>query len=86
MAHLAKRLCAEDVSQESVQPYTACRLVPLDKNPGVRLRGICEVICRIIGKAVLGVIGDNIRLNRVGLKRPFTLCGKFTRTMIRRQC
>ena len=61
MADLAKRLCAEDVSQESVQPYTACRLVPLDKNPGVRPIGICEVIRRIIGKAVLGVIGDDIR-------------------------
>ena len=61
MADLAKRPCAEDVSKESVQPYTACRLVPLDKNPGVRPIGICEVIRCIIGKAVLGVIGDDIR-------------------------
>ena len=33
----------------------------MDKNPGVCPIGICEVIRRIIGKAVLGVIGDDFR-------------------------
>ena len=35
--------------------------MPLAKNPGVPPIGICEVIRRIIGKAVLGVIGDDFR-------------------------
>ena len=38
----------------------ACRLLPLNKNPGVRPIGVCEVIRRIVGKAVLSVIGRDI--------------------------
>ena len=39
----------------------ACRLVPLVKRPGVRPIGICEVARRIIGKAILTVIGGDIQ-------------------------
>ena len=39
----------------------ACRLVALDKGPGVRHIGICEVIRRIVGKAALQVISPHVQ-------------------------
>ena len=38
----------------------ACRLIPLDKNPGVRPIGVGEFLRRIIGKAILSVIKPEI--------------------------
>ena len=35
-----------------MKPYNACRLIPLDKNPGVRPIGIEEVMRRIIGRTI----------------------------------
>ena len=39
----------------------ACKLVPLDKRPGVCPIGICVVARRIIGKEILTVIGGDIQ-------------------------
>ena len=36
--------------------YTACRVIMLDKHPGVRSIGVYETVYRIIGKAILSVI------------------------------
>lgn len=33
-----------------LEAYTSCRLVPLDKNPGIQPIGVSEVLQRIIGK------------------------------------
>ena len=38
----------------------SCRLIPLDKNPGMRSIGIREVIRRIIGKAVTSCLRNDI--------------------------
>ena len=65
VAGMCRRLCTEFVDPTSLQPLLSCRLISLDKNPGVRLIGIGEVLRRIIGKAVTTFIkGDNI--NAVG--------------------
>ena len=53
------------VRYTNIEAYTTCRLIPLDKNPGVRPIGIGEVIRRIIGKAITTVIKSEI-LESVG--------------------
>ena len=61
LALLARRLCTECVDPAGLVPVLACRLIALDKNPGVCQIGICEVARRIIAKATLQVIGDDIQ-------------------------
>ena len=52
IADMAKRLCTERVPSDHLSELLSCRLIPLDKNPGVRPIGIGEVLRRIIGRAV----------------------------------
>ena len=49
---VARRLCTTPVNQ-GLSAFVACRLVPLDENPGVRPIGIGEVPRRIIAKTVV---------------------------------
>jgi hypothetical protein len=60
LAGVARRLCTSSVHPESLSDFVACRLIPLDKNPGIRHIGIGEVPRRIIAKSVLRVIRDDI--------------------------
>ena len=43
LAGVARRLCTSRVDPEGLSGFVACRLVPLDKNPGLRPIGIGEV-------------------------------------------
>ena len=52
IAKIAKQLATEELNTELMEPYNACRLIPLDKNPGVRPIGIREVMRRIIGRII----------------------------------
>ena len=61
IAILARRLCTSFVDPEIVLPLVSCRLIALDKNPGVRPIGVGEVVRRIIAKAVLSIIGPDIQ-------------------------
>ena len=45
-------MATEELNPELMEPYNACRLIPLDKNPGVRPIGIGEVMRRIIGRTI----------------------------------
>ena len=65
LALLAKRLATKKISVMENQPtsleaYLSCRLIPLDKNPGVLPFGIGEVLRRIIGKSFIYTIKPQI--------------------------
>ena len=61
VAILAQRLCTSFVDPLIISSLMACRLIALDKNPGVRSIGIGEVVRRIIAKAALSVVGSDIQ-------------------------
>ncbi|XP_066925277.1 uncharacterized protein [Clytia hemisphaerica] len=64
LANMLKILCRthlDPLSEErNIEAYLACRLVPLDKSPGVRPIGIGEVLRRIFGKTLIRVIKKDI--------------------------
>ena len=48
LADVAKRLSTTFVHPDSIAPFVACRLIALNKNPGVRPIGIGDTARRII--------------------------------------
>ena len=70
LASVAKRICTTFIDPKCLSAFVACRLVPLDKCPGVRPIGIGETIWRIIGKAIMATIGRNI----IDAAGPLVLC------------
>ena len=62
LAAVARRLCTQEVDPKELMAFVACRLIPLDKKPGVRPIEIGDVSRRIIAKAILYVIRTDIQL------------------------
>ena len=61
LALLARHLCTSFVHPSGLAPFLACRLIALDKCPGVLPLGVCEVARRIISKTILFVIKSDIQ-------------------------
>ena len=61
LADVAKRLCTSYIDPACIAPFVACRLIPLNKNPGVRPIGIGDTARRIIAKSVLTIIRGDIQ-------------------------
>ena len=61
LVSLVRRLCTDYVDPAGLTAFTACRLIALDKCPGVRPISVGEVVRPIIGKAILSVIGVEIQ-------------------------
>ena len=60
VALLTRKLCTEYVDPDPLSAFISCRLVPLDKNPGVRPIGIGEVLRRVMGKAITTLLKPDI--------------------------
>ena len=59
---MAKALCTENRTVNGgMSAFIACRLIPLDKDPGLRPIGIGEVLRRIIGKMVVFVLKPELQ-------------------------
>ena len=61
MAILARKLATSIIDPTVLEAYVACRLIPLDKNPGIRPIGVGEVMRRFIGKAIGAELKDYIQ-------------------------
>ena len=61
LASTARKLCSRCVDPIGISAFVACRLIALDKNPGVRPIGIGETARRIIGRAIANAISDDIQ-------------------------
>ena len=60
LANMTKRICTVEENSTSLESFLACRLIPLDKNPGLRPIGIGEVLRRIAGKVVMSVVREDV--------------------------
>ena len=60
LASVAQRIANTYVNPDGLSAFVACRLIPLDKCPGVRPIGVGEVPRCIIGKAILRVVGSDV--------------------------
>ena len=60
LANFARKLATKAVDPATLKPFTACRLIALDKRPGVRPIGVCEVARRIAVKAILRVVDKDV--------------------------
>ena len=60
IASIARKLCSQYVDPESISAFVACRLIALDKQPGVCPIGIGETIRCIVNKAITEALRDNI--------------------------
>ena len=60
MASFGRLLATQTLPPDSLTPFTACRLIALDKNPGVRPIGVSEVLRRILAKSILRVTSDDV--------------------------
>ena len=60
LARFARLLASTSLDPAGLAPFLSCRLIALNKNPGVRPIGVCGVIRRIIAKAILKVVRGSV--------------------------
>ena len=65
IAAVSRRLCKEYMDPDPMKSLMACRLIALNKNTGVRPIGVAETLRRILGKAIISTISEDLQ-NVVG--------------------
>ena len=60
LTNFARLLATQELNPSTLSPFLACRLIALDKRPGVRPIGVCDVARRIVAKAILQVVDRDI--------------------------
>ena len=60
LSKVAIRICTSFVDPNSISPLLSCRLIAINKYPGIRPIRICEPARRIIAKAVLFLVGGDV--------------------------
>ena len=61
IAILARNIATSIIDPSCLEAFVACRLIPLNKNAGVRPIGVGEILRRIIGKAIGWVLNSDIQ-------------------------
>ena len=59
IANIVRRFASEHIDPKCIEPIVNCRLIPLDKKPGIRQIDIGEVLRRIMGKAVYSFTNED---------------------------
>ena len=60
IANFIKKIYTEKVSAVSIKAFVACRLIPLDKNPGLRPMEVGEILHRITRKVIVSVLKKKV--------------------------
>ena len=63
IASFARKICTTTIEDSSLEAYLACRLIPLDKNPGIRPIGVGEILRRIVGKMITAFAKKDILIS-----------------------
>ena len=61
LAAVGRIICTSNIHPDDLSAFVSCRLIPLNKNAGVRPIGVGEVPRRIIAKAVLSLFHPEIQ-------------------------
>ena len=61
IATATRKLCTKHYSPDALEALAACRLLALDKNPGIRPIGIGEVLRRLMSKCVVQTFREEIK-------------------------
>ena len=60
IANFIKKICIEEIYTTSIETFVACRLITLDKNPGLRPIGVGEILRSITGKIIVSVVKKEV--------------------------
>ena len=61
IARATRRLCSSYIDPEGISALVACRLIALDKKPGIRPIGIGETLRRLMAKTILRIAQADIQ-------------------------